>query len=148
MIAIYQKQEKKKIVRNIDYITIKLKETNSDFLIHVSSMNSMWKNIEEWEVLVIHEETKWTGVISSNKPNSFICASGLSGWFNIVVRARYKGEDWKWVSVKKGYKGKTKSSPNSVSLLIIETNENIDDSKFYVIGNNVFSNILEKTAYH
>lgn len=148
MIAIYQKQAKKKIVSNVDYITIKLKETNSDLLIHVSSMNPIWDNIEEWEVLVIHEDTKWTGMISSKKPNSFICASNLSGWFNIVVRAKYKGQDWRWVKVKKGYKGKVKSFPNSVSLLIIETHENLDDAKFYVIGNNVFSNILERTAYH
>lgn len=146
MISIFKKHTEPIIISQMDYITIKLKETNSDFLVHVSSMNHDWKNIDQWEVIIEHEEQNWKGTINSADPNAFICASGLSGWFRIKVRIKMNNNsDWIEIGTKRGYKNRIRSFPNSVSLLIIEANEHLEKANFYVIGNSVYSSIREKS---
>lgn len=146
MFAIFQKKIKSPVINQMDYITVKLKETNANFLVHVSSTNVKWHNVEEWEVTFEHEESNWSGTINSLHANAFICASSLSGWFRIKIRVKDFNGKWIDIHPKKGYKNRAKSFPNSVSLLIIEANENLNRANFYVIGNNIYSNIIEKSV--
>jgi hypothetical protein len=57
------------------------------FWAYISPQNNTAKNVTDWSVTITQQGGNWTGTITSVNPQENLQTPGLSGVFDVVVRA-------------------------------------------------------------